>query len=141
MKFAHLTISKRNAHSTILSPVSGIEIDPTGLLRARTWLAYLYMEKRLLPKRFPAPATEWTEYSSSEDASPLVIDTINESVVAIIPYIPYYDYTKQPGRALVRNDVNTQLLFTDVWLRSSISYLQREPIVLQQIRDKEASAT
>lgn len=133
MKFAHLEISPRSTNS-ILRPIN--EIDATGLLKARTWLAYLHMEGRLIVKR--SPGSDWVEYSESDIASPLLVDVQND-VVAVIPYISFYPYQKQPGRALVKNDIETQLLFTDVFLKSSISYLNREPHVLEQIRSGTSS--
>lgn len=135
MKFAHLEASPR-ATNTILRPIG--DIDATGLLKARTWLAYLHMQGRLSVKRFPT--SDWVEYSELDNASPLIVET-KENIVAVIPYNSFIPYHKQPGRALVRNDVEAQMLFTDVFLRASINYLNREPHILQQIKDSESNPT
>lgn len=136
MKFAHLVRFEKTTQ-TQLVPQQGSSFDATGLLKARTWLAYLTMEERLQPKRFAASA-DWVEYSAEDSATPILVDLIEPDVVAVIPYIPFLPYNEQPGLALVRNDVEVQMLFNSVYVRASISYLHRHPHIIQQIKDRES---
>ena len=122
MEVAYLIKQDRTTHTILLA---NRDIDQTGLLKARTYLAFL-QSKRVLKQ---VNRGEWERVYYEGDTS-FAFDKVafeDKEVLAAIPYLPFEDVWNQPGLAIIKQDEEANRLFNQVYLRSSSTWLAANP--------------
>lgn len=130
MEVAYLIKQDRSTHTILLA---NRDVDQTGLLKARTYLAFLQSKKVLKQVN----RGEWERVYYESDTSFKFDRTAFEDkdVLAAVPYLPFEDIWNQPGLAIIKHDLEAQRLFSQVYLRSSSTWLHSNPHKLAQIEE------
>lgn len=136
MQLAYLAKAMTPANFETLVLAENIaNANEVSMLKARTKLAFLYGEGRLMQTTFCE--NKWTAFYEKETTTAVDYEMLNglpDDILAVIPTRNNENSAKQPGVIFVRNDAAIKAIMINSFFDSSKKWLQKNNSELNRLQ-------